>query len=318
MRFLILVGLLLYHTTASSLECETDAAFPVDNLELGHLKLFPDVSSLNLSCPEKKTTISRTDWVPLEKKFMSESSFRNNVPEGDCSERLVALRYELFKLGYHFGRKILIEGDILAIANREVGSKGFFYRYHVAQIISIKEENGVDRDYVFDPMFSESLMSVEDFVKSLDPGLKDGDANFKPLSYKIIEEVNYLPNVFESKSSKDLCTLIALGEESEVMEMSKSNHLPSDTEREGQAPVGFFSTRKAARSIYLKKFWDVTDANFSSALKEQEVQVNKLCEFNKPSYSNDDTSSPIRPGRATTTRDPLCSKIQTSEKGRNF
>ena len=140
-------------------------------------------------CKARKEYIEDEDWDKIKSILWNDRRFRNESPDGICHERATLLSYELDRMGYK-SEKIYIGGSILTSIKRDKGYQSYRYGNHIANIVTIREKDGTLKKYVLDPMFSDGLMEIEEYIKSLAlPDAKFPDSPFvlqKNLTYRIV------------------------------------------------------------------------------------------------------------------------------------
>lgn len=147
----------------------------------GALK-FMEEDSEKTSCKAQKTSMTQAEWKEIKKGIWDNKKFRNTNPNGECIARATLLSFELDKLGYKSEKIVVGNGRIAATLGTSNGFVVYPYTQHTANVITILDEKGKPQKYVLDPMFTNDLMTVESYIKSL------GCSNDPALEYKIIPQ----------------------------------------------------------------------------------------------------------------------------------
>lgn len=149
------------------------------------------------------SSISMKKAMKLFKKIAEDKKIPFGYPEDGCYARAHMMAKLLEKKGVISG-KIFIEGDLRV--NTKNSPKGYVeWWYHVAPVIKIKE-NGVEKNYVFDPSLFDRPVPVEDWVStqtSHEGGRRD--------EVYATKRFNYYPNEknlnLNSYDSKDISSM---------------------------------------------------------------------------------------------------------------
>ncbi len=124
-----------------------------------------DFQENTLPCMASKSYLTMKDWKKIKKNIWSDKKFRNSNPNGECNARATLLSVKLDQLGYK-SEKILLKGNKIAASFKtKNGYVVYPYTTHTANVISLMNDKGTISRYVLDPMFTDDLVSIEDYLK---------------------------------------------------------------------------------------------------------------------------------------------------------
>lgn len=135
-------------------------------------------------CRAKKNTMTQAEWKKIKSQIWSNKKYRNTNPNAECNARATLLSVELDRLGYK-SEKIHIEGNkIAALVKLASGYAVYPYTNHTANVVTMLDEDGKEKKYVLDPMFTDDLIPIDHYLANL--GCPDG----VPLGYTISSQTS--------------------------------------------------------------------------------------------------------------------------------
>ncbi|MFN8790745.1 MAG: protein-glutamine glutaminase family protein [Bdellovibrionales bacterium] len=168
-------------------------------MQLQHVFKQMDLQEGETPCEAEKATIPRQDWAQIKRRLWSNPQFRNSNPNSECYARATLISRELDQLGFK-SEKLHISGSRIAAPLR--GPRGYVvypYANHIANVVTLLDQDGVERKYVVDPMFTDDIMPIEEYVGSL------SCRNSPMLDYEILSQTAEPQWIGESEEESDAC-----------------------------------------------------------------------------------------------------------------
>jgi hypothetical protein len=200
-------------------------------------------------CRAKHEVLTKKDLKNITEKLWKNLLLRNEFPSAYCRGRAFITSKILDDMGLKSKNLIIKKGQtILATYKTKDGFKLASYLEHFANIITVRE-NGVDVEYVIDPMFAEEPIKLDEYIKSATfPGV--------PLEYEIKHQ-SYTDKL-SPPLSDEVCryNVKLLKEYENSLQESVVNPAP-------EALRKAFKTSQEAKDDYIKTIIQFNDAQFN-------------------------------------------------------
>jgi hypothetical protein len=210
------------------------------------------------SCKATHQIISRKDWTPIEHALWSNSLYRNGNADALCDLRADLISKELDDQGI-ISKKMILTGPLMPVFQPPDGYQAIQYPQHVAVVVTIREENGDQKDEVIDPMFASAPLEVSQYVQLMaKPGIDPSAVKVRFLAQSVGSDDGRtfgLPPSSEGASSKPCrySNLILDGAKQELTQARDTGPLAHEIEYLKLLRPSF-KTAGDARKFYLDRY----------------------------------------------------------------
>jgi hypothetical protein len=194
-----------------------------------------------IPCAGNKQVMTRNEASELYSELLKNSLFNNSNPNGNCFDRAYLISKNIDVQGFK-SQQIYIEGYIGATYRVGDGFSTESYPVHIANVVKIQDEKGNIQEYVFDPMYFDTPLRLEDYLIAVNIG--DSPLTVKKLSQSFIPE-GY--DVYSKKDDRKNChyNTFSLEDSLSVIKLAQSidNSLTGEVHKDRKSSVSAFKNK---------------------------------------------------------------------------